>query len=67
MIQYCTAGNYAVSGTTGTGIDGYILNVHISGSRPIQYVVDHMRFNNGEEADAYCLEHGYIQEYRGKI
>lgn len=66
MIRYCTVGKYAVSTTSGTGIDGVILNVHISGTFPLRHCEGHgKRFANVDDADAYCLAKGYIREYRG--
>ncbi len=65
MIRYCTVGNWAVSQTSGDGIKGVILNVHDVTSRPM-IVREKRPFATHEEADAYCLDKGYIRIYDGK-
>ncbi len=66
-MNYCTAKDYAVSITSGTGIEGVILNVHISGKFFEHVEGNGLKFISNEEADAYCLEKGYIQEYKREV
>ena len=63
MIKTCTVGNYSVSFTSGTGISGVLLNVTVPYMNDRLYIEWDRHFNTQEEADAYCLEQGYIQVY----
>lgn len=63
MTQYCTVGNWAVSQTSGDGIDGVILNVHDTTVVPLT-MTERKPFLTKEEAQAYCLAKGYIREWK---
>jgi hypothetical protein len=69
-----TATEYGVSTTSGTGITGVLLNVYRLVPRQptpddpvtceVDYAVKNMPFHDGDAADAYCLEHGWLEVYR---
>lgn len=71
-----TATEYGVSKTSGSDIDGVLLNVYRSvpcektPEHPytfrIEYAVRDMAFPTREEADAYALAHGWLKVRRSK-
>jgi hypothetical protein len=62
-----TKGDWGVSYTTGDGIDGCLLNVSRFPDRSdwtnIEYAEKGRPFASIEEASAYALANGYLQEY----
>lgn len=68
-----TATNYGVSTTSGSDIDGVLLDVYRTVPRTptpdnhlnfeVEYAVKGMPFKNGDEADEYCLKHGWLRIY----
>lgn len=71
-----TATEYGVSKTTGSGIDGVLLDVYRSVpcektpehpyTTRVEYAVKAMRFDTREEANAYALAHGWLKVRRSK-
>ena len=60
--------HWSVSATTGTDIDGAILNVTLFAAGPQCRIVgkgdhDGRQFPDGEAAMQFALEHGYLRRY----
>lgn len=63
--QYCTVDGFGVSMLSGYGIKGIELNVYASPvTFPTTYFEKAKPFETVDLADAYCLEKGYIREYK---
>jgi hypothetical protein len=72
-----TATEYGVSTTSGSDIVGVELDVYkIVPYEPtpehpyayeVEYAVKRMPFANGDEADEYCLKHGWLKEYQSEL
>ena len=56
--MYCTVNGYNVSYTSGTGVNGYRLNVS-SCSVPVQG--NGKQFDTYEDAKQYAMDYGYIK------
>lgn len=61
-VRFCVAGNWAISETSGHGIEGVILNVHDVTTRPM-VVKEKKAFRTSEEAHEYCVDKGYLRVY----